>query len=176
MARIFHTSDLIGCPYEEFDEHLVRVSMSDPVYTLALTEPIGDTFMCASVVGEQIRFEIDAYEPVSNRIFGGFELIDTTTSPRTYLQERGRHVHGYGWYGKNSRRDKQFHGYRARGPMQSGYDQDGRRIERPHQANQWSFTCWKDNGRRYQAHGRVSEHVAKHMRWFDHGPGRFDQA
>jgi hypothetical protein len=111
--------------------------------------------MSAADAAGQIAFELGAYEGDSARWIGHRQLMDETQDERTFKFMRLRHDQDIAWYGDYYRSSKQWHGYRARGPMQSGYDLRGHRREYPHQANQWSFTCWKDNGRAYQAHGRV---------------------
>ena len=81
---------------------------------------------------------------------GRIEVDDPRAEKMTRLNAE------YGWWGAYVRSSKQFHGYRARGPQMDRVECDDGRVLTDYQPNQWSYTCWKDNYRAYQAHGRIS--------------------
>lgn len=93
-----------------------------------------------------------AQEPV-DAMPRGHETAKQTTCPRTFKYMHLRYDHGIDWFDKYYREDKQYHGRHARGPANRvQYHEGGRVYMALH--TQPSYTCWKDNGRAYQAHGR----------------------
>jgi len=144
VGRVYHTMH----GYD--DEDLARMYASHPVYPKAVEVPaLSHLFMSAATVYDQIKFELDAYEPATCRASNKVRREPYPTNRA--IRHARLWAEGY-WDVDEARWRKRIHGYRSRGTPGPANFPDGRTYEgwpswRP------SFGCWKDH-RPYQARNR----------------------
>ena len=123
--------------------HTHNKSRSSPLYSKVLETSACDVLISASGAGDQILFELNAYEISRTR-----KHDDSRADKLTRLNAE------YGWWGGYERGCKRMRGFHSRGTPGPAFFPDGRVYD---SWPSWkeSFQCWKD-GRVYQAHGRIA--------------------
>lgn len=133
--------------------HLYENGEAGDEYELRLTDDITVYGRDVSRLANYVDWGVPtAQEPV-DAMPRGHETAKQTTCPRTFKYMHLRYDHGIDWFDKYYREDKQYHGRHARGPVNRVQYHEGGYVYMSH-PRQPSYTCWKDNGRAYQAHGR----------------------